>query len=173
MYNWHYNYFPKKIDCSLLFTDTDSLVYELRGVDNVYDQVYKDKKLFDFSGYSRESKYYDCSKKKVIGQMKDEMGGKVIAKFVGLRSKMYSLVTVDDEEKARAKRVNKKLKHKEFVDVLFNKKVVRRCMKRIQAKKHRLGTYNICKVSVSCFDHKRYVLENGIDSLAYGHKDIA
>ena len=163
MYDWHYNYFAKKCDCSLLFTDTDSLVYEIRGVDNVYDKVYEDKQLFDFSGYCKESKYYDCSNKKVIGKMKDEMAGKIITEFVGLRSKMYSLVTVDDEETVRGKGVNKKLKHKEFVDVLFKKKVVRHCMKRIQAKKHKIGTYNICKVSLSCFDNKRYMLENGID----------
>ena len=45
-------------------------------------------------------------------------------------------------------------------------------MKRIQAKKHRLGTYDICKVSLSCFDDKRYVLNDGVKSLTYGHKDI-
>ena len=92
------------------------------------------------------------------------MSGKVISEFVGLNSKMYSLVTVDDEEKVRAK--------DEFHDVFFDKKVFRHNMKRIQAKKHRLGTYNICKVSLSCFDYKRYVLNNGFKSLAYGHKDI-
>ena len=45
-------------------------------------------------------------------------------------------------------------------------------MKRIQPKKHRLRTYDICKVSLSCFDDKRYVLNDGAKSLAYGHKDI-
>ena len=44
-------------------------------------------------------------------------------------------------------------------------------MKRIQAKKHKLGTYNICKVSLSCFDDKRYILDDGIKTLTYGHKD--
>ena len=57
--------------------------------------------------------------------MKDEMGGKVISEFVGLKSTMYSLITVDDEEKIRAKGVNVKLGHSEFYDVLFNNKVVR------------------------------------------------
>ena len=45
-------------------------------------------------------------------------------------------------------------------------------MKIIQAKKHRLGTYNICKVSLSCFDDKRHILDDGIKSLAYGHQDF-
>ena len=71
MYDWHYNYFVKKFDCSLLFSDTDSLVYEIKGVDSVYDEVFRDKKLFDFSGYDKGSTYYDYANKKVIGKMKD------------------------------------------------------------------------------------------------------
>ena len=172
MYDWHYNCFVKKFDCNLLFTDTDSLVYEIRVVDDVYEEIYEDKDLFDFSDYSKESKFYDVSNKNVIDKMKDEMGGKVISEFVGLKSKMYSLVTVDDKEKVRAKGVNNKLAHSEFYDVLFDKKVIRHNMKRIQAKKHRLGTYDVCKVYLSCFDDKRYVLDDGVKSLAYGHKDI-
>ena len=104
--------------------------------------------------------------------MEDEISGKVISEFVGLKSKMYWLVTVDDEEKVRAKGINKKLRHDEFYDILFDKKIVRHNMKRIQAKKPRLGTYDIRKVSLSCFDDKRYVLNDGVKSLAYGHKDI-
>ena len=65
MYDWHYNYFVKKFDCSLLFTDTDSLVYEIKGNDSVYDEVFKEKLLFDFSGYNKKSVYYDCVNKKV------------------------------------------------------------------------------------------------------------
>ena len=83
MYDWHYNYFVKKFDCCLCFTDTDSLVYEIRSVDDVYEKVYEDKDLFDFSDYSKESKFYDNSNKKVIGKMKREMGGRVISEFVG------------------------------------------------------------------------------------------
>ena len=87
---------------------------------------------------------------------------------------MYSLITVDNKEKTRAKGLNKKLRprYSKFYDVLFDKKVVRHSIKRIQAKKHRLGTYDICKVSLSCFDDKRYILDNGVDTSAYGHKDI-
>ena len=59
MYDWHYNYFAKKFNYSLLFTDTDSLVYEIRGVDDIYEKIYEDKDLFDFNDYSRESKFYD------------------------------------------------------------------------------------------------------------------
>ena len=59
----------------------------------------------------------------------------------------------------------------DFKDVLFNKKIIRHKMKRIQSKKHKLGTYEIDKISLSCFDNKRYVLDDGICTLAYFHKD--
>ena len=55
MYDWHYNYFVKKFNCSLLFTDTDSLVYEIKGNDSVYDEGIRDRELLDFSGYDRGS----------------------------------------------------------------------------------------------------------------------
>ena len=84
----------------------------------------KDKELFYFSGYDKKSGYYDCVNKKVIGKMKDEMSGKIIAEFVGLRSKMYSIVTVDDEKLVRAKGVNRELMHSEFKSVLFDKKLL-------------------------------------------------
>ena len=59
------------------------------------------------------------------------------------------------------------MRHKEFVDVLLNKKVIRHNIKRIQSKLYRIGTYDVCKVSLSCFDEKRDILDDGINSLAY------
>ena len=58
-----------------------------------------------------------------------------------------------------------------FKDVPLNKKIIRHKMKRIQAKKHKIGTYEIYKISLLCFDDKRYVLDDGIHTLAYFHKD--
>ena len=84
---------------------------------------------------------------------------------------MYSLISVDDEEVTKAKGLNKKIRHKEYVDALFNKKVIRHNMKRIQSKLHRIGTYNVCKIPLSCFNDKRYVLDDGVNTLAYFHKD--
>ena len=78
--------------------------------------------------------------------------------FFGLKSKMYSLIS-DDWEVNKAKGVNLKLKHKEYVDVLLGKKVIRH-------------NYLLNKVSLSCLDDKRFILDDGINSLAYGHKDI-
>ena len=82
------------------------------------------------------------------------------------------MISVYDEEVSKAKGVNKKIKHQEFVDALFNKKVIRQNMKRIQSKLHEIGTYDVFKISLSCFDDKRYVLDDGVNTLAYFHKDI-
>ena len=165
MYEFHYKYIKRIFHAKLLFTDTDSLVCEIKTKD-VYEDFYQDK-----SEYPLNSKFFDPVNKKVIGKMKDEFKGNIMSEFVGLKSKMYSLIGVDDEEVTKAKGVNKKIRHKEFADVLFNKKVIRRNMKRIQSKLHRVGTYNVCKISLSCFDDKRYILE-GVNRLAYFHKDI-
>ena len=90
MHQFHYDYASKTFnDVKLLFTDTDSLVPEIKGGGNVYDQCFKDKHLFDFSGYPKDSVYYCDLNKKVSGKMKDEFNGVKIDEFVGLKSKMY------------------------------------------------------------------------------------
>ena len=168
---FHYDDVCNKYDAKLLFTDTDGLVYEIDSED-VYEQCFKDRGLFDFSGYPIDSKYYESTNKKVLGKMKDEFNGVKIIEFFGLKSKMCSLISVDDREANKAKGINKKLRHEEYVDVLFNKKVVRHSMKRIQSKLHETGTYDVFKISLSCFDDKRYGLDDGKSALAYFHKDI-
>ena len=70
-----------------MFTDKDSLVYEIR-TENVYESFYKDRNFFDFCNYSLNSKFFDPANKKVIGKMKDGFEGKIIIEFVGLKLKM-------------------------------------------------------------------------------------
>ena len=127
--------------------------------------------LFDFSNYSKDSTFYDDTNKKVIGKMKEQYGGAIIDQFIGLKSKMYSIKKINGSESSTTKGVNIATEFNEFKDVLFNKKVIRHKMKRIQAKKHKIGTYEIDKISLSCFDDKRYVLDDGVNALAYFHKD--
>ena len=103
--------------------------------------------------------------------MKYEFGGVIVTEFVGLKSKMYSMKKIDGKECNTAKAVSIATEFDKFKDVLFNEKIIRHKMKRIQSKKHKLGTYEIDKISLSCFDNKRYVLDDGICTLAYFHKD--
>ena len=83
---------------------------------------------------------------------------------------------MDGKEIKKAKGVNKNVvkntRHKEFVDVLINKYMIRLKMKRIQSKLHRIGTYDVCKISLFCFDDKKYILDDGINTFAYFHKDV-
>ena len=171
MYQFHYDYVLKTFYTKFLFTDTDSLVYGIKN-GSVYDQCFKNKYLFDFSGYPKSSGYHDSSNKKVLGKVKDELIRNKIVEFVGLKSKMYSLISFDGKEVNKAKGVNKKLRHNEQLDVLSNKKTVRHKMKRIQSKLHEIGTCEIKKFSLSCFDDKKHILDDGVSTLAYFHKDI-
>ena len=106
IYEFHYDYIKNKYlkKSKLLFTDTDSLMYEIT-TEGVYEDFSSNKEMFDFSNYSTKSKYYDNSNKLVIGKMKDESGDVAIEEFVGLKPKMYSFL-VDNSENKKAKGVN-------------------------------------------------------------------
>ena len=128
---------------------------------------FKHKHLFDFSNFSKDSKVFDETYKKVIGKMKDEFDRVIVEEFIGLKSKTYSMKKIDGKELKTAKGVNTATEFNEFKDVSFAKKIIRHKMKRIQSKKHKLGTYEIDKISLSCFDDKRYVLDDRIHTLAF------
>ena len=111
-----------------------------------------------------------------IGKIKDESKGKINIEFVGIKLKMYFLLIVDGVENKTGKGVNsvvvRNLRHKEYLIVLINKKIMRHKIKRIQSKLHKIGTYDVCKISLSSFEDKRYILDDGINSLTYFHKGI-
>ena len=79
---------------------------------------------------------------------------------------------IDGKESNTAKVVNIATEFNEFKDTLLNKKIIRHKMRIIQSKKHKMGTYEINKISLSCFDNKRFVLNDGIHTLPYFHKDL-
>ena len=134
--------------------------------------MYKYKELFDLSNFPVNCIYHCSDNKKVLRKMKDEYGGKSILKFVGLKSKMYSILGESNNEKITSKGRNGFIEFQEFYDTLFKKKILRHTMRRIGSKNHNLGTYETNKGSLSCFDDKLYILKNGINTLAYGHKNI-
>ena len=105
MYDFHYNFIKKNFDAELLFTDTDSLTYEIKS-ENVYEEFFKWKDLFDFSNYSKDLNFFEETNKNVIGKMKYEFGGVIVVEFVGLKSKMYSTKKIDGKECNTAKGVS-------------------------------------------------------------------
>ena len=108
MYDFHYNYIRKKYGnrARLLFTDTDSLTYEIEDED-IYKDFWNDKDMFDNSDYPENSPYYCNAHKKVISKFKDEASGVPIVKFIGLKSKMYSYIKSDEKGGKTAKGIKK------------------------------------------------------------------
>ena len=104
--------------------------------------------------------------------MKDEYGEKSILKFVGLKSKMYLILDESNNEKSTSKGHNAFTEFEEIYNTLFTKKILRHIMRGIKSKNHNLGTNETNKRSLSCFDNQQYILKNGINTLAYGHKDV-
>ena len=90
----------------LLFTDTDSLTYEIEAED-VYQELWNDKDKFDNSDYPENSPYYDNTNKKVIGKFKDEAASTPIVEFFGLKSKMYSHIKNDEKGGKTSKGIKK------------------------------------------------------------------
>ena len=179
MYDFHYNFIKKKYGdkARLLFTDTDSLCYHIL-TDDVYEDLYNHKDMFDNSDYSKSSKFYFDENKKVIGKFKDEAAGNPITSFVGLKSKMYSyMVELPGGEiknnktcKGISKNVTKRdLEHEDYLSCLLNSTIEKHKIKTIRSDHHVVSSYEINKISLSCYDDKRYILDDGITSYAYGH----
>ena len=99
MYEFHYDYIKNKYgnNSRLLFTGTDSLMYEIKTKD-VYKDFSSDKEMLDFINYSTKSKFYDNSNKLVVGKMKDEIAGVAIEYLFELKSKMYFYLVDDNSE---------------------------------------------------------------------------
>ena len=178
MYDFHYGYIKKKYGSKarLLFTDTDSLTYEIE-TNDTYQEFWNDKDKFDNSDYPENSPYYDTSNKKVIGKFKDEAAATPIVEFIGLQSKMYSYIKTNEKGGKTAKGIKKNvikndLNHEDYKNVSLNNKQLHHKMKTIRSQKRQLGSYEINKISLSCFNDKRYIHNNGITSYAYGHYKI-
>ena len=146
--------------------------------EDAYKDFFKDKELFDNSDYDPNSQFYFKENKKVIGKMKDECGGIPIIEFCGLRSKMYSYIKENSLKKCcKAKGikknvVQKEIKHNNYIETLFNKSINLYKMNIIRSEKHILNTYEVNKIGLSCYDDKRYILDDGITTLAYGNYNI-
>jgi len=180
VYQFHYNYMIAKYSadrCKLLFTDTDSLTYEVQT-----DDIYEDMKpvaeeMFDCSDYPTTHPLYSETNKKRVGCWKDEnCADSPISEFVGLRAKLYSLSSAKSN-KVKAKGISKaykihNLRHDSFLKVLRSKVLTNAKFCRFQSANHVLKTVLVDKLCLSPFDCKRYILLDGISTLAFGHQLI-
>ena len=139
MYNFYYNYIKKKYNnrARLLFTDTDSLTYEIEAED-VYKDFWNDKDMFDNSDHLESSPYYCNVNKKIIGKFKDEACGILITEFIGLKSEMYSYVKDNEKGGKTAKGIKKNviknnIKHEDYKNTLINNEQMHHKMKTIRS----------------------------------------
>ena len=181
MYDFHYNYIKPKYGekAKLLFTDTDSLMYEIE-TEDFYKDISKDvKDRFDTSDYpeNHPSGIPTGINKKVLGMFKDEAAGKRIKEFVGLRAKLYSFIMEDGKENKRCKGVKKQvvessITHEDYKTCLRTGKEQLRKQHILRSYEHEVFTEEIDKIALSSIDDKRYILGDGIHTLAWGHYKI-
>ena len=181
MYDFHYNYIkPKYGDkAKLLFTDTDSLMYEIQ-TEDFYKDISEDvKDRFDTSNYpeNHPSGIPTGINKKVLGMFKDEAAGKIIKEFVGLRAKLYSYKMDEGGESKKCKGIKKQvvessIRHEDYKTCLLTGKEQLRKQNILRSYEHEVYTEEINKVALSALDDKRYILGDGIHTLAWGHYKI-
>ena len=155
MYDFHYNYIKKKYNnrARLLFTDMDSLTYEIEAED-VYKDFGNDKDMFDNSDCPESSPYYCNVNKKIIGEFKDEACGLPITEFIGLKSKMYSYVKDNEKGGRTAKGIKKNviknnIRHEDYKNALINNEQMHHKIKTIRSQRHQLGSMDTTK-----YNHK-------------------
>ena len=181
MFDFHYKYIKPKYNkqAKLLFTDTDSFLYEIQTEDFYKDISGDVKDRFDTSDYPKDhpSLIVTGINKKVLGMFKDEAKGKNITEFVGLRAKLYSYKMEEGKENKKCKGikkavVEKSITHENYKTCLTTGKEQLRRQNIIRSYEHTLYTEEVNKIALSAADDKRYLLKDSFDTLAWGHYKI-
>ena len=247
MYDFFYNHLKKQYGekCELLYTDTDSLLLDIK-TEDVYKDIERNKSFYDTSDYPEDHPLFSKVNKKVLGKMKDECEGIPISEYVGLRSKMYSIMTegkseqriekikkdfpeteikecscegkkvqaimaketelvkkimakdaesvkktdhpkarvsqccnmikVDETNVRKAKGVKKnvvkkQIKHEQYKQALFKNEQMWHGMKMLRSDGHEIYGIHVNKISLSPFDTKRWISEDGVNTRAYGYNN--
>ena len=177
MFAFHYDKIKQRYgdNVKLLMTDTDSLVYYIE-TEDIYEDMLQDQDAYDTSEYPPSHKLFNIKNKRVLGKMKDEYKGNLIKEFVGLRPKMYSILEANAKEKKTAKgiakRTSAKIRHSSYLNTLYNEMSTTVTFNQIKSVMHDVLTVKITKTGLSPYDDKRYVLDDGVSTLAFGHRRI-
>ena len=177
MYEFWYDYMKPKYgnNVKLCYMDTDSSIMNIK-TNDFYEDITNDvENRFDTSNYEVNRPLLMGKNKKVIGLMKDELGGKIITEFVTLRPKTYSYLTDNGKEDKKAKGtkkcvIKKMIKFNDYKKCLLNDEVILKSQQRFISKKHDVYTENINKIALSNNDDKRIVSSDKITSYPYGYK---
>ncbi|XP_046751313.1 uncharacterized protein LOC124414412 [Diprion similis] len=177
IYDFHYKYIDTKFghQAKLLYTDTNSLIYHFT-VPNIYECIKQDLDKFDTSDYPPENVYgIPLVDKKVLGLMKNECNGGIIAEFTGLIAKLYSFrMMTEDKDEKRAKGVKgsllKTISFDDYSKCALEHGNFVEHQSLIQRQKHQVYTIEQKKVALSCNDDNRIVFQNITDTLPWGYK---
>ncbi|XP_015914701.2 uncharacterized protein [Parasteatoda tepidariorum] len=175
MYKFHYTKMKTKYEekIKLLYTDTDSFIYDIT-TEDVYSDMNEDLDSFDTSDYPEDNIYGTPRKnKKVLGVMKDENNGEIMIEFIGLRSKMYAFKVKEQVTKKlkgiKKATIEKRIEFEDYKKCLFENQELHTTMNTIQSKRHELTSVTINKLALSPYDHKRYVLDDKVSTVPFGH----
>ncbi|KAK3920159.1 Chaperone protein3, chloroplastic [Frankliniella fusca] len=179
MYEFYYKVLKQKYgsNISVCGTDTDSLIVEIF-TEDIYEDMYEMREHFDTSDYPKTHPLFSLSNKKVMGKFKDEMNSVPIVAFVGLRAKMYSFKTMSNGEKSVGKGIPRgalktQLCFEDYLNCItkFERKNVNFSKISTDRKHNVMTTYSV-KKGLSCFDDKRFILDDNVTTLAHGHCNI-
>ena len=177
MYEFWYDYMKPKYgnDVKLCYMDTDSFIMSIKRNDFYKDIANDVEKRSDTSNYEVNRPLPTGKNKKVIGLMKDELGGKIIMESVTLRPTTYSYLTDDCKEDKKAKGtkncvIKRMIKFNDYKNCLLKDEVILKSQQRFISKKHDVYTENINKIALSNNDDKRIVSSDKITSYPYGYK---
>ena len=177
MYEFHYDYMLPKYkgrDLKLCYIDTDSFVYSI-DIEDFYKDIANDVETrFDTSGYCNRPLPVGKNKK-VIGLMKDELGGEIMKEFISLRPKMYTY-RVGSSEPKKCKGIKKCVVKKtitfdDYKKCLFNGENVHRSQLLFRSNKHEVKTLEVNKLALNSQDDKRITIDE-IVSYAIGHYKV-
>ena len=164
MYEFWYDYMKPRYndDVKLCYMDTDSFVMHIKT--NDFDK--------DISDDVDNRPLSIGKNKKVIGLMKDELGGEIITEFITLRPKTYSYLTDNDKIDKKAKGtkkcvIKKMIKFDDYKKCLLNDKVILKSQQRFISNKHDVYTEDVNKIGLSNDDDKRIVSPDKISSYPY------
>ena len=185
MYEFWYDYMKPKYNgnVKLCYMDTDSFIMNIKTNDFYKDIASDVENRFDTSNYEANTSETRAlarrplptgKNKKVIGLMKDELGGKIIMEFVTLRPKTYSFLTDDGKEDKKAKGtkkcvIKKMIKFNDYKKCLLNGEIILKSQQRFISNKHDVYTEDVNKIALSNDDDKRIVSSNKITSYPYGY----
>ena len=178
MYEFHYDYMKRKYSedsLTFCYMDTDSLIYSMKAEDFYRDIAGDVEARFDTSGYVPDRPLPVGKNKKVIGLMKDELGGKIMKEFISLRPKMYSY-RVNNSKPKKCKGikkcvVKKTVSFEDYKRCLFDGDKIHRSQLLFRSSKHRNKTLELNKLALSRENDKRINID-GIASYAMGHYNV-